>query len=89
MAARNGRKRPAPVKPTPADPDDVLAHLQTARSIFACAARCLDEIADPHRVDAPEICDPTDVVVILRLGIETLSKAQAAFDQCPLAGGTP
>jgi hypothetical protein len=31
---------------------DVLSQLQEARSVFACAGRCLDEITDPHEMRA-------------------------------------
>jgi hypothetical protein len=58
--------------------------LQDARSLFACAARCLDEIAEPHQLDAPEGCDVTDVAVLVRAGIQRLNEGRTALD-----GATP
>lgn len=60
-------------------PGDVLFHLLETRSILACAARCLDEIADPHRLEA-EQCGPQDVAVVVRAGIKRLDEARQTLD---------
>ncbi len=98
MAARNGRKRAARVKKKnvipPINPDDALEHVHDARSIFACVARCLDEITDAHWLESEDRCVPVDVAVIVRLGLETLDKAAAILDPRPVTvdgeeGDTP
>jgi hypothetical protein len=55
--------------------------LQETRSIFACAARCLDEVIDPSQLEAPEEFDASDIVVIVRLGIQRLNDAREALDR--------
>jgi hypothetical protein len=59
---------------------EVLNQLNETRSIFACAARCLDEITDPHRLEATETCEPEDVAVVVRLGIQRLDEVRVALD---------
>jgi hypothetical protein len=66
----------------------VLTQLQETRSILAVAARALDEISDPHWMDAKEPCGSEDVAVIVRLGIQKLDEAREALDLGP-AGETP
>ena len=62
------------------DAAEVLDMLNGVRSIFACSARCLDEIADPHELAAPEQCGPKDVAILVRAGIEALNKVHGALD---------
>jgi len=40
----------------------------------------LDEICDPHRVEAPDECAPIDVAVVVRAGIAKLHKTQEFLD---------
>ena len=72
--------RPALPRPERIDRAEVLCQLNEVRSIFACAARCLDEICDPHRVEAPDECAPIDVAVVVRAGIAKLHKTQEFLD---------
>lgn len=81
-AKARSRKPPAPPPPSPApDLDEVLGQLNEVHSIFACTARCLDEITDPHELEAPETCEAKDVAVLVRLGIQRLEEAQEALDR--------
>lgn len=73
-------RRPALAVAQQSDRADVLCQLNEVRSIFSCAARCLDELCDPHRVEAPNECEPIDVAVVLRTGIAKLRKAQEFID---------
>lgn len=80
------RRKPVPSPPAESsrpEPGEVLDQFLEVRSIFACVARCLDEIADPHELDAPEPCAPKDVVVVVRLGLGKLDEARAVLDGAP------
>ncbi len=71
------REPPASKQPGCAE---VLCQLNEVRSIFVCAGRCLDEMSDPHRLDASDKCEPMDVAVVVRAGIAMLRKAQQFLD---------
>jgi hypothetical protein len=90
--ARSAKRRPKPRDESPAaeqsEPTDVLTQLQETHSILAVAARALDEISDPHWLDAKEPCGTEDVAVIVRLGIQKLDEAREALDLGP-AGDAP
>jgi hypothetical protein len=74
---KSGDEPPAAEQP---DSADVLTQLQETRSILAVAARALDEISDPHWLDAEEPGGAEDVAVIVRLGIQKLDSAREALD---------
>ena len=76
---RQPSARPDPT-PQPSNFDDACYQLLEARSIFVCAACCLDEIVDVHELDAADHCHPQDVAVIVRLGIVKLRKVQEALE---------
>lgn len=85
--ARARSRKPVPPPPSPRTPDvdEVLGQLNEVHSIFACTARCLDEITDPHELEAPETCEAKDVAVLVRVGIQRLEEAQDALDRGELA----
>ena len=86
---RKPKRRQATVLPhglAPSTLDDVCFQLLEARSILACAARCLDEIVDAHVLETPEQCHPLDVAVIVRLGIVKLGKVQEVLEAPPVEG---
>lgn len=77
--SKPSRRKPAP-PPQASSCEAAEQALQETRSILACAARCLDEITDPHELDAPEPCGPDDVAVVVRLGIQRLDEARESLD---------
>jgi hypothetical protein len=83
-AAKARSPKPAASPPPPShgtpDLDEILGQLNEVHSIFACTARCLDEITDPHELEAPETCEAKDVAVLVRVGIQKLEEAQEALD---------
>lgn len=82
-SATSARSEKSVIKPAPRrdpDPAEVLDMLNGVRSIFACCARSLDDLAEPHEPYAPELCGPKDVVVIVRLGIQKLDEVHEALD---------
>ena len=53
--------------------------LAEARSIFECVKLCLDELADPHDPEVRLDCEISDVAVLVKLGIERISRVKAAL----------
>jgi hypothetical protein len=84
VAARQRRSLP--------DLSPIEEQFQQVRSLLACATRTLDEIVDPHHLDATEACGPDDVATLLRVAIERLNLARDALDQAtpvvPRKGGS-
>jgi hypothetical protein len=78
--SRHSDSSPPPRSTGTPDLDEVLGQLNEVHSIFACTARCLDEITDPHELEAPETCEAKDVAVLVRVGVQRLEEAQEALD---------
>ena len=62
------------------DPAEVLDMLNRVRSIFACAAHCLDDMVHRYDIDAPGPCGPQDAEVVVRLGIQKIDEVHEALD---------
>jgi hypothetical protein len=90
MAKRDGKRGRARVKTSvvpPVSPADALSHLHDARSVFACAARCLEEITDPHWLEGEDRSVTVDVAVVVRTGLDALDKAAEVLDPRPCRDG--
>ena len=85
---RSPSRRLAQAKPQPPDRAELLCQLNEVRSIFACAARCLDELCDPHRLEESDECAPIDVAVVVRTGIAKLRKTQEFLDMGSVEGAS-
>lgn len=63
--------------------------LTETRSLLECAALCLSYLRDTCDASTPH-CQPADVEILLRLGIERVSQAKRRLDQVrdtPASGG--
>jgi hypothetical protein len=82
-SAGSARSEKSEVRPAPRrqpDPAEVLDMLNGVRSIFACAADCLDDMVQPYDIAAPGQCGPQDAEVVVRLGIQKLDEVHEALD---------